>query len=120
MIGKQIIEDILQNKVDSSFESLRIDYNGFDGHGINGVSSKTIYIKDINDEEEHRLVNSYGSDERTKVNLIELELNDDYILAKYNIYIRRKYSDDYYFNRSYTMIIPYESITSMCIGKIEK
>lgn len=120
MIGKQIIEDMLQNKVDPSFESLRIDYNGFDGHGINGVSSKSIYIKDISDENDSRVVNDYGFDERTKVNLIELKLTDDYIWAEYNIYIKRKYKDDYCFSRGYTMIIPYESITSMCISKIEK
>jgi hypothetical protein len=117
MINKAIINDLLENM--PNFESLRIDYNGFDGHGINGVSSRSIYIKNIADDNDC-LVNSYGKDDKHQLNLIDLRVEEEYIYAKYNLYSKNKYQKEYSFSNGYTMIIPYSSITSMCISPIQK
>lgn len=119
MINKAIINNLLENI--PNFESLRIDYNGFDGHGINGVSSRSIYIKNIdNNNDDNYLVNSYGKDDKYQLNLIDLRIEEEYIYARYNLYSKNKYQKEYSFSNGYTMIIPYSSITSMCISPIQK
>lgn len=117
MINKATIERLLDNM--DYTESLRIDYSGFEGHGINGVSSKSIYIKDIENNDDC-LVNSYGGSTKYRLNLIDLELDDEFICAKFNLYSKNEYQTEFSFTRGYTMIIPYESITSMCISAINK
>ena len=72
------------------------------------------------DYDDNYLVNSYGKDDKYQLNLIDLRVEEEYIYARYNLYSKNKYQKEYSFSNGYTMIIPYSSITSMCISPIQK
>lgn len=116
MFYKEDIEEILENKKEN--EVLTIYYEGFTGMGINGAQDKSISIRNLEDSNNTVSFIEYGNREKFKIEIIDLEIKDNYIKASFVKYRKGDYSD--YFSRikAYSVLVPYNSIQSIELYEI--
>lgn len=112
-INKEIMEDIIENilKKDTR-DRLLIHYDGFVGRGINGVSSRSVWLA-YEEIVTVCSVEQYDGD-TTRTDLISYDIREEYIIARYQDYRKGKYSKEFIRRgKEYSIIIPYSSISSM-------
>lgn len=109
MLDREDIQGLLEEIKDN--EVLVLKYSGFNGHGINGVSSQSTRLRtDVN-----MIVNmvEHYDGEVNKTELISYELRANYIMARYIHYKKGKYCKEFNNGREYGVIVPYDSINSI-------
>ena len=124
MMTKDIVKEIINSYLTGSNEDdrLLIRYSGFQGHGINGVSAKSIWFMN----REGEVVVSHirqNSGEEDKIVQLKYELKDDYLIARYQDYKKYKYSRIGEYDKKggeYSIIVPYSNITSLEIRHKEE
>ena len=117
MLLKEDIQNLLYN-LDMD-EVMTIHYDGFIGRGINGTSSKYTCIK-AGCGESSLVEFIKGYDDETKIYLTYIHLADKYIKASYRAYEKVKYDKEYRKREEYTVIVPYDRISSIDIIKIKR
>ena len=117
MFTKEDIQELLDDlEID---ESMTINYEGFIGRGINGVSEVSVKIK--NHYEDNDLVSYFdGYEEKVKTYLTGLKLTDRYIKVSFKKHSKNRYQKEFsnYFTR-WSVVIPYDKINSIDIVKIK-
>lgn len=111
MINKDII--IKEINEMNSGDILTIYYDGFEGRGINGVSSKDISISKSNCLPYIVSETSWSSGEKFKTEILEYYLENDYIKARYSYYRKDRYEKNFIKSRTSSMVIPYDRINSL-------
>ena len=116
-MDKEIVDQVLKNL--TSYESLRLYYKGINEKGKTGIIS--IYLRDFSVNPDDCWVNSInGLFNKFRMQLIDLQLEDDYLFAKYNVYKKSLIFPTYHFNFNCTVVLPYSSIISMSITPTKK
>lgn len=112
-INKEMLEDIIEDILrKNEGDRLLIHYDGFVGRGINGVSSKSVWLA-YEEIVTVNMIEQYDGD-TTRTDLISYDLKKEYLIARYQDYRKGKYSKEFIRRgREYSMIIPYSSISSM-------
>ena len=112
-INKEIMEDIIENILkEDTRDRLLIHYDGFIGRGINGVSSRSVWLA-YEEIVTVNMIEQYDGDV-TRTDLISYDLKEEYLIARYQDYRKGKYSKEFIRRgKEYSMIIPYSSISSM-------
>lgn len=117
MLLKEDIQELLDG-LDTD-EAMTIHYDGFIGRGINGTSSKYTCIKS-GCGESNLVEYRKGYDDETKVYLTYIHLKDNYIKASYRVYEKGKFDKEYRRQGEYTVIVPYDRISSIDIIEIKR
>lgn len=119
MLNREDIKMLLEEA--SADESLLIRYDGFIGRGINGSSNLSECIKTVEENMYDNLVKEYdGYEEKINTYIRRLSLRVNYIKATFLPYKKRKNDNDYIKQNEYTVIIPYDRISSIEIRKVKK
>lgn len=101
-------------------EVMTINYDGFYGRGINGLGHKYACIKNNYTTNSWVEYTEGYDNEKTKTSLIYLKLKDNYIKATYMRYRKDRYDKKFLgVGKEYTVIIPYDRISSIDINIIK-